>query len=97
MIGVALDVTDRKHAEAVVRENEEWLRLLIGNVREYALRCWAGSHRAFLRRRTRTPTCSRGRCQESAAASRQEDERWMVRRDGTRCTTRPTAADCGGI
>lgn len=37
MSGVAFDVTDRRRAEEAVRESEERLRLLVENVREYAL------------------------------------------------------------
>ncbi|HET9750513.1 MAG TPA: chemotaxis protein CheB, partial [Casimicrobiaceae bacterium] len=104
-----IDVSQRKHAEAIGRRDEAWSRLVVESVREYAIitldsagivRTWNPGARTIFGydeseivgkdialiftpedRDAGAPTDEMRRARETGRA---EDDRWQLRKDGTR-------------
>jgi two-component system, chemotaxis family, CheB/CheR fusion protein len=108
-VGMAVDITERKSAEAFFRESDERLRLMMESVEDYAImmldaegriEMWnSGAERVFgytaeevtgqhgsiiftpEDRRREAPLKEMGKARETGRAA---DERWHVRKDGSR-------------
>jgi two-component system CheB/CheR fusion protein len=109
VVGMALDVTDRKRAEAELAASQERLRLVVENLREYAIfatdlqRCvtnWNAGAEALLgysdaeiigtsadvifTPEDRAANACELEAQTALTQGRAADERWHMRKDGSR-------------
>src|SRR6185437_501205 len=86
MLGVCLDVTERKEAETALRESEQNIRMLLTGLRDYAIYMLdVGEHfRQFYTEEDRAQNVPEYALETAAREGKYEAEGWLVRKDGSR-------------